>query len=70
MESKPVLSEVPRLIKSFPCFVRGCRKEARHLTRIRDGVAVVQLCLCDDCRNKCPESILHGLTVQPKKTLH
>lgn len=61
MEAKPILWEVPRSkSRPFRCFVSGCENEAGHLSKFTHGAAVVQVCLCDDCVNEQPESIING----------
>jgi hypothetical protein len=62
METKPILWEVPRLRdRQFPCFVGDCEKDAGYLTKFSYGCAIVQVCLCGDCLEKSPESILNSL---------
>jgi len=48
------------------CFTRGCNEEAIHIVRIEFGPALVQLCLCGDCSNESPDSIISGVTVKQK----
>jgi len=64
METKTFLSEIPRFRRTFPCFVKGCKKAGKYLTRLNHGKAVVQVCLCGDCLKKSSESILRGLGTQ------
>ena len=66
MEAKPIIWEIARFRKHFPCFIWGCKKEAEHLTKFMHHGAVVQVCLCDDCMHKSPEFILKGLKAQPE----
>jgi hypothetical protein len=70
MEAKPNLWEIPRGRKPFPCFIRDCKKKAEHLMKFMHGDALVQVCLCGDCLQKSPESILRGLRIQPRNTFN
>jgi hypothetical protein len=70
METKTFLSEIPRYRKSFPCFIRDCKKVAKHVTRLKHGNAVVQVCLCNDCLKKSSESIFRGLGIQTENVLN
>lgn len=69
MEAKPILWEVPRFIKTFPCFNSDCRKEAKHLLKFMNGDIVVQVCLCADCLKKSPELILKSLRAQAENVV-
>lgn len=70
MELEMIQWETPRFNSSFSCFVRGCRKEAGHLTRLRHGKTVLQICLCNDCMHKSPDAILQGLIFNRKQNAH
>ncbi len=70
MEAKPILYEIPRLRKPFPCFIWGCRKEAQHLTKFIYRDTVVQVCLCKECMKKSPEFILKGLRMKPENVVN
>ena len=55
---------------NFPCFIRGCRQEARHIAKIRYGNVVVQVCLCDICLGKSAAMILHDLGIMSQEKLN
>ena len=44
----------------FFCFTKSCYEEAIYIVRIKLGPASVQLCLCSDCSDEAPESIING----------
>ena len=50
----------------FPCFTQGCYEEATHIVRIEFGSALVQLCLCGDCSDEPPDSIINKVTAKQK----
>lgn len=50
--------------KPMPCFIRGCHNQGVHLSRFNVGVAVIQVCLCDECVKKPMDVILNGLTME------
>jgi hypothetical protein len=71
MEVEPILWEVPhRRERPFPCFVGGCDKEAGHLTKFTYGCAIVQVCVCDECLKKPPESILNSFKWEREKVVN
>ena len=50
----------------FFCFSNGCNEEARYVVRVALGPASVQLCLCGDCSNQSPDSMISRVTAQHK----
>ena len=50
----------------FSCFTIGCYEEATHIVRIEFGPALVQLCLCGDCSDEPPDSIISGVATKQK----
>jgi hypothetical protein len=70
IETRPIVWKSPPFTRSFPCFIKGCGKLAGHVSRFRHGDAIVQVCLCNECLLKSPESILQGLTKESKHVLH
>ena len=71
METAPIPFSMNRYRKKpFPCFIWDCKNRVEHLTRFKYGDAVVQVCLCHNCLTKSPESILKGLSAQPKNVVN
>ena len=52
----------------FFCFTKGCNKEASYVVRIELESAIVQLCLCGDCSDEAPDSIMSGVTAKQEHT--
>lgn len=48
----------------FFCFSNGCYEEARYIVRVDLGPASLQLCLCGDCSNQPPESMIDSVTAK------
>ncbi len=67
MEHEGTDRELLHCIQPFPCFIRGCHREAVNLARLTKGQIVVQVCLCDECLAKSAENILRGLRAEPEK---
>ena len=62
--------KTPRHLDSFPCFVRNCHHQARHVVKLRHGDVIVQVCLCNTCLRKSAKMILHGLGIRSQETLN
>jgi len=67
MEHEGLHRELLHCRQPFPCFIRGCHREAVNLARLTKGQIVVQVCLCDECLAKSAETILRGLRAEPEK---
>jgi hypothetical protein len=67
MEDRGIYRELLHCRQPFPCFTRGCPRQAVNLARFMTGQVVVQVCLCDECLAKPAESILEGLRREPEK---
>lgn len=67
MEHEGTDRELLHCRQPFPCFIRGCHRNAVSLARFTNGQVVVQVCLCDECLAKSAESILRGLRGEPEK---
>ncbi len=48
----------------FFCFTKGCYEEATYIVRFELGSASVQLCLCGDCSDETPESLISSITAK------
>lgn len=59
-----------RHLESFPCFIRNCHHQARHVVKLRHGKLTVQVCLCDACLRKSTKVILQGLGIRSQETLN
>lgn len=64
METRPIVwKALDYYNRRFPCFIRGCEKDAQYIAKIRYGETAVRVCLCNECQNKPPETILQGLAM-------
>lgn len=59
--------KTPMHRESFPCFIHNCRRQARHVVKLRHGKVIVQACLCDACLHKSANMILRGLGIRPRE---
>jgi hypothetical protein len=62
--------KTPGHLERFPCFVRNCHHQARHVVKLRHGDVIVQVCLCDVCLGKSAKMILKGLGIRSQETLN
>ena len=61
MEKPSIQWECFRTAQAFPCFMKGCQKEAVGLRRFPFGETTIQVCLCSDCSKKSLAAVLQGI---------